>query len=308
MSDYALPTTLLEAVAYFADPDRALAFVVSMRWPNGVACPRLGCGSADVHLIATRRIWRCKDCKRQFSAKVGSIFEDSPIGFDKWLPALWMLTNCRNGVSSHELGRVLGVTQKTAWFMLHRLRHAMKDDTTDQMMGPVEADETYVGGYRRTPDWAKKRRNPFEGKAIVMGIVERGGKARAIIVPNTKAKTLLPKIREHVARGATVYTDELAAYRGLKDDYVHYVINHTQRYVDRHITTNRVENFWACLKRTLGGTYIAPRTFHLERYIDEQIFRFNVRGQRDYARFALAAKGADGRRLTWAMLTDKSAR
>ncbi len=152
------------------------------------------------------------------------------------------------------------------------------------------------------------RHSPHENKAIVMGIVQRGGKARALIIPNVKRDTLLPKIREHVARGATVYTDEGAGYRSLSPEYVHYVINHTQRYVDRHITTNRVENFWACLKRTLGGTYICPRNFHLERYVDEQIYRFNVRHDTDADRFALAAKNADGRRLTWAELTDKTGR
>ncbi len=304
------PQTLQQAINYFADPQRAHDYIVALRWPNGIACPRMGCGSADVHFIVTRRIWRCKDCQRQFSAKVGTVFEDSPIGFDKWLPALWMLTNCRNGVSSYEIKRALGVSQKTAWFMLHRLRLAMKDDIGDQMVGAVEADETFVGGRRKFKTWdpSPRRHAPHEGKTIVMGIVQRGGRARAIVIPNTKAATLLPKIREHVKRGSTVYTDEAMGYKGLKGDYVHYVINHAQRYVDRHITTNRVENFWSCLKRTLGGTYIAPRAFHLERYIDEQIFRFNVRGEKDAARFNLAAKGADGRRLTWATLTDKTSR
>jgi transposase-like protein len=304
------PQTLQQAINHFADPQRAHEAIVALRWPYGVACPRLGCGSADVHFIATRRIWRCKECKRQFSAKVGTVFEDSPIGFDKWLPALWMLTNCRNGVSSYEIERALGVSQKTAWFMLHRLRLAMKEDVNDQMIGPVEADETFVGGRRRLRAWDPnpRKHGPHEGKTIVMGIVQRGGRARAIVVKDTKGRTLLPKIYEHVARGATVYTDEHAGYRGLKSDYVHHVINHTQRYVDRHITTNRVENFWSCLKRTLGGTYIAPRPFHLERYVDEQIFRFNVRGQKDADRFAEAARGADGRRLTWAQLTDKTGR
>jgi transposase-like protein len=311
------PQTLKEAITYFADLDRAHAYIVGLRWPNGVACPRMGCGSADVRFIASRRVWRCKECKRQFSAKVGTIFEDSPLGFDKWLPALWMLTNCRNGISSYEIARGLSVTQKTAWFMLHRLRLAMKDDCQDQMIGPVEADETFVGARRRVSDWdpSPRKHSPHENKTIVFGMVERSvqgkpkGRARAIVVPDVKGRTLLPKIVEHVARGATVYTDEGAQYRRLKDEsYVHFIINHAQRYVDRHITTNRVENFWSCLKRTLGGTYIAARPFHLERYLDEQIFRFNVREYKDPTRFDMAGKGADGRRLTWKVLTDKTGR
>ena len=239
------PSTLLEATRIFANPDVAREFVVALRWPNGVACPRMGCGSADIQWIATRKLWRCKGCKRQFTAKVGTIFEDSPIGFDKWLPAMWLLSSAKNGISSLELHRSLGVTQKTAWFMLHRLRLAMQAESFEMMTGPVEIDETYIGPkHRREPlhkTECRKSKGPSAGKTVVMGIVERGGRVTAEVVPNSRESTLLPKIKETVAAGATVYTDALVSYRNLdRHDYAHYVINHAQEYVRGHVHTNSI--------------------------------------------------------------------
>lgn len=305
------PKTLQEAMVYFADPDRACEFVVRLRWPNGVACPRHGCGSAAVQWIATRKLWRCKECHRQFTAKVGTIFEDSPIGFDKWLPAMWLLSASRNGISSCELARALGVTQKTAWFMLHRIRLAMASQTFEKLFGTVEADETYIGGKRRAkigPDGKKINEGPRKGKAIVMGIMQRGGDVRAFVVPNDKAKTLLPRIHEHVDPDANIYTDAHRAYWDLQFTHNHAYVNHLERYVDGVVHTNHVENFWSVLKRTLAGTYINVRPWHLARYVEAQVFRFNSRQETDGERFPKVVQGVEGRRLTYRELTGQRQR
>ncbi len=301
------PSTLLEAVTRFADKQVAHDYFVAQRFPNGVACPRQGCGSADVAKITNRNVWRCRQRNKKLTPKVGTVFEDSPIGFDKWLPAMWLLTNNRNGVSSHELGRGIGVTQKTAWFMLHRLRLALKADAGEPLTGEVEADESYVGGRVRRGNVGRQKMHRksvvHAGKTTVFGMVERGGRVRAFVVPNNKKATLLPQIAQHVSRGATVYTDAYPAYNDLSETYVHRVINHAIAYAEGRVHTNNIENFWSCLKRALTGTYICARPFHLDRYIDEQAYRFNVRALKDGARFVGGLKGADGRRLTYATLT-----
>lgn len=308
--DLPAPTTLLEAVRAFADPQVAHDYFVTIRWPNGVACPRMGCGSADVAKIANRNVWRCRECNRQFTAKVNTVFEESPIGFDKWLPAMWMLSADRNGVSSCEIARALGITQKSAWFMLHRLRVCMMTHTFDKLVGEVEADETYVGGKPRhnLPQRTRARtraRGPGDGKTTVMGVIQRGGKVRAFVVKDNRKTSLLPKLAEHVERGAVLYTDALMSYRGAREDYVHHVINHAVEYVRGRVHTNNIENFWSVLRRTLGGTYVAPRPKHLDSYLDEQVFRFNEREEHDGPRFAKALQGADSRRLTYRQLTSK---
>jgi transposase-like protein len=309
MEDLPIPRTLLEAVATFSDKQVAHDFFVALRWPNGMACPRPGCGSADVKRIGTRNAWRCRECDRQFTAKVNTIFEDSPIGFDKCLPAMWMLTADRNGVSSCEVARAIGVTQKTAWFMLHRLRHAMTTETFDKLAGEVEVDETYIGGRKRrgiptairigSGDAQAKK----DTKTVVMGMRERGGRVRAFVVKDNRGTTLLPKLWENVVPGATLYSDSHPSYIAAKARYAHHVINHAKAYVDGRVHTNNIENFWSVLKRTIAGTYVAPRAFHLDAYLDEQVYRFNERGEKDGPRFAKALAGADGRRLTYKALT-----
>ena len=303
------PTTLVEAVAFFSDPERAFEYAVKLRWPNGTACPRMGCGSASVQYLKTRKMWRCKECKRQFSVKVGTIFEDSPIPFTKWLPAIWLLANTKNGTSSWELHRALGVTQKTAWFMFHRIREAMKDGHGAAFSGTVEADETFIGG--RTRMMARSRagfkslgHGPATGKTTVFGMVQRSeekGKSRvkAMVVPNHKARVLLPHIYRNVAPGSQIFTDALRSYRTLDYNYVHAFVDHSIQYVDGAVHTNCIENFWSCLKRTIKGTYICPRGFHLDRYLDEQVFRFNAREGNDAERFVAVLKNTDGRRITY---------
>ncbi|SRR5260221_7369194 len=309
-----VPETLLEAINYFADRQIALDFVVSLRWPGGVTCPH--CQSKEVGFLKTRLIWKCRGCKKQFSAKVGTIFEDSPLGLDKWLPAMWLVANCKNGISSYEIGRSLGVTQKTAWFMLHRIRLAMQTRTFEQMGGDVEIDETFIGGRAKYMHRSRRLRTlnhktGWSGKAIVMGLLERNtekGKSRVKVrmVQNTKRRSLFAEIKDGIAPGSNVYTDKLRSYEGLGREYVHGVIDHAERYVDGKIHTNGLENFWGLLKRSIRGTYISVEPFHLFRYLDEQAFRFNQRKDTDAGRFVRALSAIVGRRLTYRNLTQSA--
>jgi len=308
-----LPETLIEAIKFFDDADVALAFVAKLRWPGGVTCPR--CGAGDPGFLSTRRLWKCKGCKKQFSVKVGTIFEDSPIGLDKWLPALWMVINCKNGISSYEMARDLGVTQKTAWFMNHRIRLAVQEGTFEPMSGEVEVDETFIGGKARFMHKAEREQKITgtggAGKTAVMGLLERHGegghsRVKATVVPNVKRKTLSPQIREAVTEGADVFTDTLATYADLSDAYAHEVINHAECYAKGRIHTNGLENFWSLLKRSIKGTYVSVEPFHLFRYLDEQTFRFNNRKLTDGIRFLKAAAGIIGKRLTYEALIGKT--
>jgi transposase-like protein len=307
-----LPETLTEAIRFFTDADVCLSFVVQLRWANGITCPR--CGSGDHSFLSTRRIWKCKGCKKQFSVKLGTIFEDSPIGLDKWLPALWMVINCKNGISSYEMARALGVTQKTAWFMNHRIRLAVQEGTFGPMSGEVEVDESFIGGRARFMH-ADKRAEKITGtgsmgKTAVMGLLERHGKdghsrVKAKVVPNTKRKTLSPEVRQNVEAGAEVFSDSLKSYTDLSDAYTHQVIDHAECYAKGKVHTNGLENFWSLLKRSIKGTYVSVEPFHLFRYLDEQSFRFNTRKLTDGVRFLSAAVGIIGKRLTYMELTGK---
>lgn len=299
------PETLLEAVRYFSDLDVCTEYLASIRWEHGPTCPR--CGSIDHSYITTRRIWKCRACKRQYSVKLGTIFEDSALGLDKWLPAVWLAANSKNGISSHELGRALGTTQKSAWFMLHRIRLAMQTGTFDKLDGTVEADETYVGGKARFMHKDVRQRKiqgtGAQDKTPVMGIKNRGGEVRAMVVPDTKKRTLHQAVRDHVSPGAAVYTDAAYAYVGLGDDFDHAVVDHAITYVDGKVHTNGLENFWSLLKRGLNGTYVGVEAEHLFRYLDERVFTFNLRGLDDYGRFEQVLRAVAGRRLTYLELT-----
>lgn len=312
-ADNASPNTLMGAINYFADIDIATAFLAGIRWPDGVECPN--CQDKNVAFVKSRRVWQCKACRKQFSVKVGSIFEDSPIQLSHWLPAMWMLVNCRNGISSYEIARDLGVTQKTAWFMLHRLRLAIHAKSFDKLGGDVEIDETYIGGKaRHTTKWKsrkplKGRATGLAGKAVVMGLLERHGDdrphsiVRTIVVKSNSRGDLLPHVTARVEKGANVYTDALASYNVLGTDYVHGVVDHAEAYVDGQIHTNGLENFWSLLKRAIKGTYVSVEPFHLFRYLDEQAYRFNSRKDSDGKRFLDACKSVFGKRLTYAALT-----
>lgn len=306
-NDKPLPKTLIEAIRYFSDRDNCLNFMADLRWPDGVTCPH--CEHAEVMFLKTRRIWKCKACRKQFSIKTGSVMEDSPIGLDKWLSALWMIVNAKNGISSYELHRALGITQKSAWFLSHRLRLAMQAGTFKKLCGNVEVDETFIGGLARNMHKSKRNklsRTGFIGKVAVMGLLERhGGEVRTMVVPETSRATMQPKVREYVEQGSNVFSDAHAAYTGLDDAYVHAVINHAETYVRGNVHTNGIENFWSLLKRGLKGTYISVEPFHLFRYLDEQTFRFNQRKGNDLDRFIEAAKSVTGKRLTFEEVTGK---
>lgn len=305
MSQKSQPKTLIEAIRYFADPDVGNEFVAKLRWPNGPFCPE--CGSVEHSYLATRRVWKCKDCKKQYSVKVGTIFEGSPLGFDKWLPAIWLIANSKNGISSHELARALGVTQKSAWFMLHRIRLAMQTGSFDKLDGEVEVDETYIGGLARNMHPAKRAEKitgtGHVNKTAVLGMIERGGKVRAEVLPDTRRESIQPRVRDAIEPGAAVYTDKLRSYRGLQDTYDHAVVDHAECYVDGRVHTNGIENFWSLLKRGLHGTYVSVDPEHLFRYLDERVFTFNLRERSDLGRFEAVLGTVAGRRLTYASLT-----
>jgi len=310
------PKTLQEAILHFDKLENCRQFMVDLRWPNGkVACPR--CGSEHVVYLDKARVWKCygKHESPKFSLKTGTIFEDSPLGLDKWLPVMWMLVNSKNGVSSWEIHRSMGVTQKTAWFMLQRGRLAMQDDNRRKLSGKVEVDETFIGGKARNMHPEKRKAKitgrGVTGKTVVMGMLKRGGKVRAVVVDNRDKETLQGHVEKNVRAGSNVFTDELVAYWGLDEKYVHEIINHAEQYVRGHVHTNGMENFWSLLKRGLSGTYVSVEPFHLFRYIDEQAFRFNNRvtddGDKlnDADRFKTVMAQIVGKRLTYKELIGK---
>jgi transposase-like protein len=309
MSTAATPQTLQDAIRYFSDPDTCLDFMVSMRWPQGVVCPT--CGSKEVAFLKTRRLWKCKTKhpKQQFSAKVGTVFEDSPIGLDKWFAAAWMVANCKNGVSSYEIHRALGVTQKTAWFMDHRIRLAMQAGSFEKVSGDFEVDESFIGGLARNMHKNRKAKitgTGGAGKEVVMGLLDRNTrKIRLRHVKNTQGETLQGVIREYVEGGSYVYSDAWVAYNGLDREYIHQVIDHAETYVKGNVHTNGIENFWSLLKRGLKGTYVSVEPFHLFRYLDEQAFRYNNRQTNDGSRFVDVMRGVTGKRVTYQKLTGK---
>jgi transposase-like protein len=295
------PSNLLEAIVYFSDLDVATKYVADLRWPNGPVCPR--CGSTEHSYVSTRRIWKCKACKRQFSVKVGTIFEDSALGLDKWLPAIWLAANSKNGISSHELARSLGTTQKSAWFMLHRIREAMRRGSIERFVGHVEVDETYVGGKALKMN-ARRRARGIE-KTAVIGAVERGGEVRTEVLTTTGHEEMRDHVVINVDQAAIVYTDAHRAYSSLWEyGYGHHrVINHDTAYVDGSTHINTIENFWSVLKRALYGTHVSVDPEHLCRYLDERTLVYNLRKLTDYERFAAVLGTAFGRRLTWLDLT-----
>ena len=309
MKDNNSPTTLQQAIQYFSDDLLCIKFFAAMRWVDGVArCPK--CQNTETSFLSTRKIWKCKACKKQFSVKVGTIFEDSPIGLDKWLCAIWLISNAKNGISSYEIHRALGVTQKTAWFMMHRIRVAMQTGSIEKLSGNVECDETFIGGAAKNMHKAKReakiKGRGSVGKTAVMGLLERKGRVMAKVIANTTRATLHGEIKGNVEQGANLFTDEWRSYQGLADEYTHEIINHSIEYVRGNVHTNGIENFWSLLKRTIKGTYVSVEPFHLSRYLDEQTFRFNERKGNDKDRFIKTLENVTGRRLTYKELIGES--
>lgn len=305
------PKTLQEAIIFYSNPDNCLRKLSNKRWARGVVCP--GCGSTKVSFNAKRRTWKCGShhAKREFSVKVGTIFEDSPVSLSKWLTAVWMIVNCKNGISSYEIARDLGVTQKTAWFMNHRIRLALQSGSFEKLTGEVEADETYIGGKARNMHTNRKAKKIIGtggvGKVAVMGLLERHGEVRTAIVGNVQADTVQGHIRRNVEAGSQMFTDALEGYNGLEADYIHRVIDHAEAYARGNVHTNGLENYWSLVKRGIKGTYVSVEPFHLFRYLDEQAFRYNNRKDLDDAgRFDLALSRIAGRRLTYKQLIGKT--
>jgi hypothetical protein len=310
------PKSLQEAILHFADFENCKAFMVGLRWPDGVVkCPR--CGSERVFWIEKERVWKCygKHDHAKFSLKTGTVMEDSPIGLDKWLAALWLIVNCKNGISSCEVAKDLAITQKSAWFLNHRIRYALHEGTFDKLSGEVEVDETFIGGKARNMHLDKRERRITgtggKDKTAVMGIMERGGRIRVKVVANRRKSALQAEVREHVAVGSALYSDALKSYDGLAQEYAHQVIDHAEKYVDGKVHTNSLENFWSLLKRGINGTYVSVEPFHLFRYLDEQVYRFENRATPDnplddFDRFRMAASQIVGKRLTWDEVTGKA--
>ena len=309
------PKTLIEAIQYFSNYENCRQFMIATRWADGIVrCP--SCGSENVLYMEKARQYFCrmKHSKPKFSLKVGTIFEDSPIALEKWLPASWLLVNAKNGISSYELARAIGVTQKSAWFMLHRIREAMGDDNKGKIGGspknPVEIDEAYLqANPRKQNQIQRKTAHASDRKAIVMGMMARNTReVRAMVVPDAKRTTLQNKILDHVGWGAHIYTDQHVSYDGLSATnlFVHKTVNHMVQHVKGKVHTNGIENFWSLLKRTLKGTYVAVEPYHLDAYVSEQVFRFNnSKGKTDAQRFNKVMSQTANKRLTFAQLTGK---
>jgi transposase-like protein len=323
------PHTLQEAIQFFSDYENCRQFMIAVRWSDGkVRCPY--CNSEKVTYLEKARVYRCYENhpKQKFSLKIGTVFEDSPIPLEKWLPATWLLVNCRNGISSYEIHRALGVTQKSAWFMLHRIRLAVQSGSFRKLGGTggavVEADEAFVGGKPKNMHESRRARlhevrnaslrgdTRLIGKTAIMGVLDRAQrKVKATVVEEVNHRTVQTAVLNHVEPGSRIYTDEAAVYRHLPNTYVHKFVNHMEKYVDGQVHTNGLENFWSLLKRGLNGTYIAVEPFHLFRYVDEQVFRYNNRKDEsgnklsDAERFRLALSQIAGKRLTFAEVTGK---
>ncbi len=307
MKETPLPRTLQEAAKAFADEQFCIDIIAAMRWADGQAvCPK--CREKNNHFMASRKVWQCKnkECKKQFSVKVGTIFEDSAIALEKWLMAMWLLVNAKNGISSYELHRTIGITQKSAWFVLHRVRDAMTVGSIEKLSGEIECDETYVGGKSKNMHVKKRKElqmtRGYKQKTGVFGMVQRGGKVKAHVIKLADTPTLLGSIAENVEVGSTVITDDHGGYRNMTDEYRHEVINHAVEYVRDTVHTNNIENFWSLLKRTIKGTYISVSPAHLQKYVEEQMFRYNERETNDQMRFVRLIESISGKRLTYSQL------
>ena len=313
MTDDNIPETALEVIRRLGESDACHEFWVGIRWPDGVRCPH--CDSDKVGKFSGKRmVSNCKSCKKQFTAKVGSIFEDSPIPLTKWIPAVWFIVNAKNGISSCELARSLGVTQKTAWHMGHRIRKAVHaGNFTGKLSGVVEVDETFIGGAARFMHKTRRRKLGIKTGPChltpVQGLLERHGKDSRVILKvmkNRREHEATKHVKEYVLKNSHVYTDKLASYQNLgASEYTHKVIDHAERYVDGVVHTNGLENFWSLLKRGIKGTYVHVAPFHLHRYLDEQVYRFNERKENDSTRFVKALCKTKNLRLTYRKLTGK---
>lgn len=310
--------SLSEAIRYFSDEKVCVETLAAMRWPDGKPiCPY--CESPKNYWLANARRWKCAKCRKQFSVKVGTVFEDSPIALDKWLTAIWLIANCKNGISSYEIARDVHVTQKTAWFMLHRIRFVLANGGWPKTGGgPIEVDETHVGGKLQNMHARRRRALKLAERGVhktpVMGMLDREARqVRAKVIPNVQRESLMNEILDRIEKGSTIYTDAATGYDGLKAEaYIHETVTHISEYVRGEVHTQGIENFWSLLKRGLHGTYVSVEPFHLGKYVDEQVFRYNNRATKDNPlndsdRFLGLLAQVSGKRLTYAELTGKEA-
>ena len=305
------PKTLLEAVRYFSSEVVCVEYLSNIFWQGGEKCC-IKCGSTAIYGMRTRPVFKCRDCKKQFSIKSGTVMAKSPLPITKWLPAIWMVTNDKNGISSYEVARALGVSQQTSWFMLHRIREAVQNGSLKMLSGEIEVDETYVGGKTKFMHKDKKAKLPKKhrriagDKTVVMGMIERKGEIRAKVVADARRSSLLPEIWKNIEKGSNIYTDKLHSYDTLKERYNHKTVDHTITFVDGDAHTNTLENFWMLFKRSVKGTWVHISPDHTDRYLDEQVFRYNNRKDSDAGRFVKATQGIFGKRLTYEELTGQA--
>jgi transposase-like protein len=285
----------------FPDEKSCEDFIIKARWPRGIYCPH--CGNYKIYRLENQKRFKCSSCRKQFSVRTNSVLAESKVTLQQWIMATWLLTTHRKGFSSIQLAHTLGVTQKTAWFLAHRIRETFKE-RGDLFDGTIEVDETFIGGKEGNKHFDKKLnggRGPV-GKIAVMGIKERGGRIKARSIKDTSASTLQGEIKRLVYKGAIVYTDDHRAYQGLLD-YQHEQVKHSVgEYVNGMASTNGIESFWALLKRGFYGIYHQMSPAHLDRYVNEFCFRQNTKGDPDELTFARAFYNGNGRRLTYRRL------
>jgi transposase-like protein len=291
--------SILELITYFDTEEKCADYLAYQRWGDNPVCPH--CGHEKVYTLKGKnKRYKCASCRKQFSVRVGTIFEDSKIELKKWFTAIWLVTSHKKGISSLQLHRDINVTQKSAWFMLQRIRYALSYDFTDSLDGEVEADETYVGGKNKNRHANKKVPNSqgrsAKDKTAVVGMVERGGLLTASTVENVKSETLTREVVKNVKDSATLYTDEWLGYNGLKRIYDHSIVKHNQgQYVNGRVHTNTIEGFWSLLKRGIFGIYHFTSKKHLQKYVDEFVFRYNTRQISDSFRFQFYLSNCQGR-------------
>lgn len=289
-------STLLELLKYFSSNKVCIDYLELLRWADGAKCPYENCGHDKIFKFSNGKLYKCAKCKKQFSIKVGTIFEDSKIPLQKWYAAIYLITSHKKGISSIQLGKDIGVTQKTAWYMNHRVRHSLGWDVEEKLSGICEADETFIGG-KEGNKHKSKRTEGTQGRSVqtktpIAGVVQRGGKVIAKKVADTQGSTLRKFVNENVERGSQLHTDEWWGYKGLEKLFGHSVIKHNEKeYVNGNSHTNTMEGFWSLLKRGITGIYHSMSNKHLQKYVDEFVFRYNTRQLNEADRFNLMLSG-----------------
>lgn len=302
--------SLQDAIIYFSDKDRAFEFAKNLRWKDGIVrCPF--CNSSNHWFMSSYKKWKCKNCRKQFTIKNNTFMHDSHISIDKWMCAIWIMTTFRGGISSYELGRALKISQSSAWFLSHRIRNLLSELNPELLSGVIEADETFVGGKLKNKHYKQRKHikgRGAVGKTIVFGVRQRKGKCIAKVIPNTQEQTLCSEIVKIIKKGSNVYTDSFPAYNNLSVDYQHSSVDHSNgEYVCGDVHTNGIENIWSQLKHKVRSTHrgrISKK--HLQRYIDELLFRLNNRGIDDWSRFETILRKINSKSLTYNELLDRA--